>query len=444
MDLVELLSRYNNLEMVLDSLTDAVIAHDKERRITFINRAAERLSGRSREEVLGQDCHQVFDGGFCGSHCSFCHGSEQECKLQKYPLVMADLDGDYHQLEATVVPITDNRGEVVGAVLAAKDITEISQLRRSLERERSFQGIIGQHHRMQSVYELIRQVAPTDIAVLVQGESGTGKELVAWAIHNESARAGNPFVVVNCGAIPEGLLESELFGHVRGAFTGAVRDKRGRFELADGGTLFLDEVAELSPTMQVKLLRVLQDKRIERVGAETHREVNVRIISATNQNLRERVEAKEFREDLFFRLCVVPIHLPPLRDRQTDILLLADHFLSEFAGETRRSVPGLSEGAVKCLLEYRWPGNVRELINALQYAMIRTRGAIIQADDLPVELRRVHAEAPLRRAGRKQKLNWDDVQMAMKTSGGNKAEAARLLGVGRATLYRFLDAQESG
>jgi len=439
MNLAELLSGYRNLEAVLDSMADTIIAHDAERRITFFNRAAERLTGLMRDDVLGKDCHEILAGGFCGSRCAFCDQCIPEFELMTFPLVITDTAGEAHRVEITLVPMRDSSGEVTGAVAAARDLTELTELRRRLQRENSFQGIVGQHHRMQAVYELIRQAAPTDVPVLIQGESGTGKELVAGAIHSESERGAGPFVAVNCGALPEGLLESELFGHVKGAFTGAVRDKRGRFERADGGTLFLDEVAELTPVMQVKLLRVLQDRRFERVGGESPLTADVRVISATNQDLRRRVRKGRFREDLFFRLCVVPIELPPLRSRGTDVFLLADHLLERLAEESGcRTPPALSENAARRLLDHSWPGNVRELENSLRYALVKTPGGVIRSEHLPPSIAEAGREPGRKRAGRKRKLTPGQVRQALERARGNKAEAARLLGVGRSTLYRYV------
>jgi transcriptional regulator with PAS, ATPase and Fis domain len=300
-----------------------------------------------------------------------------------------------------------------------------------------FGNIIGQNSKMLSVFKQIRDVAGYDFPVHLSGETGTGKELVANAIHGESRRGGAPFVPINCGALPEGLIESELFGHVRGAFSGAVRDKKGRFELADGGTVFLDEVAELSNTMQVKLLRFLQEGRFERVGGEQTLSVNVRIISATNRNLKREVERNRFREDLFYRLNVIPIHLPPLRERKTDIPLLLDHFLRDAAGRYGREPLKLSPRALSLMLDYRWPGNVRELQNAIQFAFVKCDGKVINPEDLPLELR--EAADVCGRRGPARKLMPEAVRKALARTGGNKAKAAKLMGVGRATLYRFLN-----
>ena len=317
-----------------------------------------------------------------------------------------------------------------------------------------FSGIIGRDRRMLELFEHVRDLADLDVPVLVQGESGTGKELIAMAIHREGVRAGKPFVPVNCGALPEGLLESELFGHVKGAFTGAVRTKKGRFELADGGTLFLDEVADLPKSTQVKLLRVLQEGTFERVGDEKTISVDVRIISAANRDLKREVELRNFRDDLYYRIRVVPIDLPPLRERGADIRLLVDHFIDR-AEEDGLQAATVTPEAMVLMLEYPWPGNIRELQSAVHYSLIKCKGGTISPEHLPPELRPAeHGGAADGSPGRHQahgpstgsayeaplsgKLSRESVADALERTGGNKAQAARLLGVGRATLYRFL------
>ncbi len=321
------------------------------------------------------------------------------------------------------------------AIVILEDITELQVLRRRLKTEHSFAGIIGRNARMQELFETIREVTEVNVPILIQGESGTGKELVAAAIHNEGIRAKKPFVPVNCGALPEGLLESELFGHVKGAFTGALRDKKGRFELADGGTLFLDEVGDLPKVVQAKLLRVLQEGKFERVGGEKTMSVDVRLISATNSDLRREVERGNFRDDLYYRINVVPIYLPPLRERKNDIPLLIEKFIEKASDEGQKTA-GISKEALANMLDYHWPGNVRELQSAIRFALVKCKGRTIQPHHLPLELK--EPKTILSSRGPSRKLDIESVQNALARSGGNKAKAARLLGVGRATLYRFL------
>jgi len=323
------------------------------------------------------------------------------------------------------------------------DTAELSHLRHRLKTEQSFAGIVGRDAKMLELFDTIREVAEVNVPVLIQGESGTGKELVAAAIHNEGLMADKPFVPVNCGALPEGVLESELFGHVKGAFTGAVHDRKGRFELADGGTIFLDEIGELPAAMQVKLLRVLQEGTFQRVGGEESIKVDVRVISATNKNLAEEVAAGRFREDLFYRLCVVPVYLPPLRERRNDIPLLAKSLFKRALIEMDREDVILSPETVGVLMDYDWPGNVRELENALQYALIKCRDNLLLPDYLPLKILQTYVPIhPHPKKHRKRKLDAETVWRTLDETGGNKVETALRLGVSRATLYRFLKESE--
>ena len=332
------------------------------------------------------------------------------------------------------------------AVIILEHVTELTGLKSVLGVESAPGGLVGSHGSMQEVYRTIREVADVNLPVLIQGESGTGKELVAQAIHSLGERSAKPFVAVHCAALPEGVLESELFGHVKGSFTGAIRDKKGRFELADGGTIFLDELGELPLSMQVKLLRVLQEGVVEPVGGESPRRVDVRIVSATNRDLRAEVDAGRFRDDLFFRLCVIPITLPPLRDRVSDIPLLASHLVDREAEAMGRFRPDFSAAFIDRLVAAPWPGNVRELRNVLQFALVKcTRGPLLPEHLPPMAggAGRVVAPsstAPTRRRAQSGRLDAASVDAALRAAGGNRSAAAKALRVSRATLYRFLDA----
>jgi DNA-binding NtrC family response regulator/HAMP domain-containing protein len=311
---------------------------------------------------------------------------------------------------------------------------EVIGLRSRVEATAGFGEIIGKDPKMQAIYRLIEDVAPTDATVLIQGESGTGKELVARAIHRLSFRQDKPFMVINCSAYPATLLESELFGHEKGAFTGATRQKPGRFELADRGTIFLDEIGEIPATAQIKLLRVLQTRRFERLGGEKTLSIDVRILAATNKDLKQEVEQGNFREDLFYRLNVIPLMLPPLRERQNDIPLLAQYFLRQFAVQKRKDLGEISSGAMRLLLDYSWPGNVRELENAIEHAVVLAKGSHLETWDLPLAMQR-HSPSPPRTMAERELQALLDI---LEECGWNKKLAARRLGVSRSTVYALL------
>jgi len=344
-----------NREFLLDNLSEGIIAHGLDRRFFYINRAAEKITGLTKEEIQGKDCHDIFPDRFCSTHCQFCDGSLTPLFPTKpYPLTVRNKKGEKKLVEMSVVPLKNNNNLPIGVVASMKDITREHELATKLGEVEQFCGIIGRDPKMQDIYQTIRELSKSDVSVLIQGESGTGKELVASALHNESSRSHKRFVTINCGALPDSLLETELFGHLKGAFTGAIRDKKGRFELADGGTIFLDEIGDISQSMQVKLLRVLQDGTLQRLGSEQTTKVDVRVIAATHKNLKEEIEAGRFRDDLFYRLSVVPIHLPPLRDKKGDIPLLVNHFLEQETSENSTNHPYLAEEVLELLCEYRW------------------------------------------------------------------------------------------
>ena len=431
-----LVSVRRDAELVLENISDGIIAHDMERRIFHFNRAAERITGFRREDVLNRVCPDVFPGGLCGGKCLFPEGKPSAMDLVERNVEVVTKDGERRHVVMRTRPITDDGNQVVGVLTSFRDLTREHQLERRLGEKQTFSGIIGRDETMLALFDMIRDVAESSAPVLIQGESGTGKELVAAAIHNEGPRAAQPFVPVNCGALPEGLLESELFGHVRGAFTGAIRDKKGRFELADGGTIFLDEIGDISPAMQVKLLRVLQEGKFERVGSESTLQVNVRVISATHKHLDQELAAGKFREDLFYRLSVIPISIPPLRARRNDIPLLAEHVLARFLAERGGRTAALSPEVMDVMLSYDWPGNVREMENWIQFALLKCKGPVIRVEHLPP----VNLRGPLPVVHpHHRKLDRESVQHAIEAAGGNKVEAAKMLGISRATLYRFLD-----
>lgn len=451
--IAELLNQDGFLKTLFESIPCGMLIMDQDRQVQAINKVLERTFGISRAEVFNKRTgealrciHAFEDQEGCGysDYCQNCHvrntalealaGNQIYRNKARVELLV---DGKVQEMVLLVSAAPIEYEGKKQAIVILEDITELNQLRHRLKTEQSFAGIIGRDVKILELFDTIKELAEANVPVLIQGESGTGKELVASALHNEGPRAGKQFVPVNCGALPDGLLESELFGHVKGAFTGAIRDKKGRFELADGGTIFLDEVGDLSPAMQVKLLRVLQAGCFERVGGEKTIKVDVRVISATNKSLEKEIAAGRFRDDLYYRLCVVPITMPPLREMASDIPLLVDYFLERAANESGHESASLSSEALAMLMDYKWPGNVRELQNALQFALVKCHGQVIEPEHLPLTIQHPDKTIPSRRR-RKRKLEPKAVADALRQTQGNRLKAAKLLGVSRATLYRFL------
>lgn len=445
-------------ETLFATLPCGVLVVDRDKKISAVNPALEATLGIVKEDTLGKPMGEVLGcsewpqlrsnpeapgcWGECVVHHAILEAFEGKPVQRRKAEMRLSRWGEARQLDLLVSTASVRFDGEDLCVVILEDFTEMGNLRRLLEAHEPVEGIVGRDPKILELFDTIREVADSKVPVLIQGQSGTGKELVAHAIHNQGPHPGRPFVTVNCGALPEGLLESELFGHVRGAFTGAIRDKKGRFELANGGTLFLDEVGELSPHTQVKLLRVLQNGAFERVGGEETIRVEVRILCATHQDLTRAVAAGRFREDLYYRLAVVPITVPPLGERRGDIPLLAAHFLEEIAKEHgREGIVEISPSALALLVDHPWSGNVRELKNALQFAYIKARGGAVDAENLPPSLagtpRRVNRDGLVW----KTRLDVDKVLEALHQCAGNKVKAAKLLHVSRSTLYRFIEEQ---
>ncbi|MFC1582744.1 sigma-54 interaction domain-containing protein [Planctomycetota bacterium] len=451
-DIESLLDQDEFLKTMFNAIPCGVLVVNSDRRVQTVNNVLEKTFGLDRARVRDKrggealSCIHANDnaeGCGYGEFCQLCDVRNTALEAlggntihRKRAEIELMIDGQPNERTMLVssAPLS-YEGENL-AIILLEDITELSALRRRLKTEFSFRGIIGRNEKMQELFETIRELADVDVPVLVQGETGTGKELVASAIHHEGPRVEKLFVPVNCGALPENLLESELFGHVKGAFTGAIRNKKGRFELADQGTIFLDEIGDITPAMQVKILRVLQEGVFEPVGSEKSLQVNVRIISATNKNLLREIARGTFRKDLYYRLCVVPLDLPPLRERKSDIPLLCEHFIGRTLEESGRESVALAPRTLDILMSYSWPGNIRELQNWLQYALVKCRGTVIEPQHLPPEYKNLVFES---RQKRKRKLDLNSVRQALAETNGNKVKAAKVLGVGRATLYRFLN-----
>ena len=426
-----------NLEAIFRSVKDAIITVDPELRVIEINDAAQEICGYSRD-AIGRPYDSL--PRLCSGRCL--QTLKQTIK-EKGPVEVQRLEcrgtGQGQQIVSLVTsPLLDSQGVFSGAVMVVKDETRLAHLERDLEDRRQFHNIIGQSAKMQKIYTLLEDLSDVASTVLITGESGTGKELVAEALHYKGSRAEKPLVKVNCAALPETLLETELFGHVKGAFTGAIRTKTGRFEKADGGTLFLDEIGDISPRMQLRLLRVLQENEFEMVGDTTVIKVDVRVVAATNQDLREKVRRGQFREDLFYRLNVVEVALPPLRDRRDDIPLLVNHFIRKCNQKLRKNILALSEEVEKMFMAYPWPGNIRELEHTLEHAFILCRTQTISGDHLPanfIEFMERQGASLLKEQENAPQAILD----ALERTDWNKAKAARLLGIGRRTIYRKIE-----
>ncbi len=412
--------------------------HDRDLTIQDINPAAEKITGYSKEDVIGKKCTVVFKGKLCDSHCAVCRDTNNGKNMGGYETHIVLKDGRRLMVNVNSYLLKTEMNKKDYFLVVVKDVTELNELKEKFVEATSFHNIVGKNKKMREIYGLVRHVAETDSTVMIYGETGTGKELIASAIHYCSDRKKGEFVRINCAALPENLLESELFGHVKGSFTGALRDRRGRFESASGGTIFLDEVGDTSPAFQSKLLRVLQEREIERVGDNRPRKINVRVLAATNKNLINLVKQNKFREDLYFRLSVVTIDLPPLRERQDDIPILVEHILANLNNKSKKKkVRGISSGAMKLFLAYPWPGNIRELKSALEHAFVFCKRAFIEKTDLPSSI--VSIDLSVELTNDIDLFQIPEQQRILKTlhlCRWNVKAAAEKLNISRTTLWR--------
>lgn len=429
-----------NLNAIFHSASDGIVLVDRESRLAQVNEAAMR-SCRYLPEHLGA-CLSAIESG-CAGACRKIFADVLRDGVQRtiHRLECRKPDGTKRIISLSVSPVVDNEGATDGAVAIVRDETELVFLEKQVHRKNGYGGIIGANGAMQRMYTLVEMLADVQTTVLINGESGTGKELVAAALHHQGARRDKPFVKVNCSALSEHLLESELFGHVRGAFTGAVASKIGRFQKADKGTIFLDEIGDISMSMQMRLLRVLQEQEFEQVGDSTPIKVDVRIIAATNQDLAEKVRLGTFRHDLYYRLNVVRLIVPPLRDRRDDIPLLVEYFLEKFRQKFTKSLDAVSHEVMALFMCHPWPGNVRELEHIVEHAAILCQSPVIAVEDLPQDFCDAVPHQRLEvtpAASSRHDLSLED---ALAMAEGNKARAARMLGVSRSTLYRMLQGE---
>ena len=428
---------------ILDSIADGVFTVNHEWRITSWNRAAEAITAFTAEEAIGQYCYDVFRTSICQDDCVLRRTMESGQALINVPITIITKDGSEKPVSISAAVLRDDSGGVIGGVETFRDLTVIETLRKELEKKYLFEDIVAKSHRIQELFQIMPDISESESNVLIQGPSGSGKELFARAIHNLSPRKDHPFIAVNCGALPDTLLESELFGYKRGAFTDAHRDKPGRFAMAESGTLFLDEIGGVSAALQVKLLRVLQEKVYEPLGATRSVRADVRIVAATNRDLREEMAKGRFRDDLYYRLNIIKLEIPGLSERREDIPLLADRFIQKFNTARGRAIAGVSQEALSILMQHDFPGNVRELENAIEHAFILCKGTVITPECLPGEILQAvgySAEEPgIEIAEGQNPLEAAEahaIRQVLARHDGHRTRAAEDLGIHKTTLFR--------
>jgi len=435
---IEILNEKNKLEAIFHSRTEGTFTIDNDWEITSFNRSAERITGYSQSEAVGKHCWDIFKSSLCKNGCQMEYSMSDQKLMIDNELSIVGKDGKQIPIRVNSAPLIDINNNTIGGVENFSDVSEIKNLTTHIEERYKFENIIGRSKAMQKIYVMLENVSQTDSTVLITGESGTGKELVARAIHLNSMRKTNPFVVVNCSAFAESLLESELFGHERGAFTGAIRTKPGHFEFAQGGSLFLDEIGDISLPVQVKLLRVLETRKFQRVGGTKDINLDVRLIAATNKNLMEEVKKENFREDLFYRINVFNIHLPPLRERLPDFPLLIKHFIEKLNNKFNKKIECLSPEVLKLLQDHDWRGNIRELENVLEHAFVLCHETCVEKIHIPEWLRNNN-----KLSGQIEKANSSIknaeihvIQETLNKFDGNRKKTAEALSIDVSTLWR--------
>ncbi len=429
---------HNATDIILNSIADGVFTVDPDWKITSFNRAAEEITGIPAEEAIGQRCCDVFHASICETSCALRETLQSGQPVVNRAIYIVDADGDRVPVSISSAVLKDKDGQVIGGVETFRDLSAIEELRRELQQKYSFHDIISKNSEMLKAFGILPAIAESDSTVLIEGESGTGKELVARAIHSLSSRKEQPMIAVNCGALPDNLLESELFGYKAGAFTDARKDKPGRFARAEGGTIFLDEIADVSPALQARLLRVIQERTYEPLGANDPVKANVRVIAASNRNLEKLVKAGKFREDLYYRVNVIRVKLPPLRDRKEDIPLLINHFIRRFSKLKKKLVSDISPDALAILMGHDFPGNIRELENVIEHATVLCRDTVINVNDLPENLR------PDERHEVPHSASLEDLEVvyiteALRRNNWNRMKTAAELGMHKTTLWRKMN-----
>ncbi|MBN2469007.1 MAG: sigma 54-interacting transcriptional regulator [Deltaproteobacteria bacterium] len=427
------------MEVILNSIADGVFTIDMDKHITTFNKAAEKITGLSCNQAIGQKCFEVFHSNICQGSCAL----EETMRSGKEVI---DLKVNIINRKGAQIPITistavlrDTRGRIIGGVETFRDLSALEELKKEITKSYTFEDIISKNHKIQEIFSVLPDIAESESTVLIQGPSGSGKELFARAIHNLSPRKNGPYVIVNCGALPDTLLESELFGYVKGAFTGAGKNKPGRFALAEGGTIFLDEIGDLSSALQVKLLRVLQGKKYEPLGGTKSLQANIRIITATNRDLNALLARGVFREDLYYRINVIKIELPPLAERREDIPYLVDHFIRQFNLKMGKRIAAVSPEVLNLFMEYDFPGNIRELENVVEHAFVLGREPEITVDHLPHDFLKKVGYPDQERLVEEDKFRQAEAEIirtALAKHGGHRGKAAQELRIHPTTLWR--------
>lgn len=427
-----------NFKSILESISDGIFTIDLEWKITYFNSAAEVITGISRKEAVGRKCSDVFHSSICEKDCVLKKTFENNKPIIGKTVFIIDNDGEKIPISVSTAILRDKNGDIIGGAETFRDLTEIEILRDKLEDKAVLDGMIAKSPSMNSIVSMISSIAKSPVTTLIYGETGTGKEVLAKKIHELSERKDFPFIAINCGALPDTLLESELFGYKKGAFTGALKDKPGKFKLAENGTLFLDEIGEISPALQIRLLRVLQEHTYEPLGAVKTESTNARIIAATNKDLQKLVEKGSFRRDLFYRINVINLNIPPLRERKEDILLLIQHFIRKINKVHKKIIKGFTKDALDILMEYKWPGNIRELENVIERAFVLCTSEYIDISYLPSNITKMYVRKRknnnINDARRDVEKNM--IMEVLDKNDYNLILTSKELGIHRSTLYR--------
>ena len=429
----------DQLEVILNSIADGVFTIDKDKNITSFNKAAEDITGITRQQAIGRKCFDVFQSNICQTSCALEKTIQTGKQTIDLKVNILNAEGRRIPVSISTAVLKNKKDNVIGGVETFRDLSTLEKLKKEITKRYTFEDIVSKHHKMQEIFGVLPDIAESESTVLIQGPSGSGKELFARAIHNLSIRKNKPYIVVNCGALPENLLESELFGYVKGAFTDAKKNKPGRFALAEGGTLFLDEIADLPLALQVKLLRVLQEKEYEPLGSTGPIRANVRIIAATNKDLSQLLSQGTFREDLYYRINVVKIALPSLADRREDIPYLIEHFIRQFNLKTGRRATGISDEVLNLFMEYDFPGNIRELENLIEHAFVLCRTGEITTAHLPRDFVEQAVQSSKIQSEKQTTLEHAEAQVildTLKRHRGNRQRSADELGMHVTTLWR--------